>query len=1528
MIERFVRALTRAGVKLDDRQIAECLWLARHLPANPKADPAPRSAAASPAPVSHGHAEPRLPVVTETPATPPAPEPAPVEPASGTPEAGGQLYTPPQDLPPARGRGAIAVRVPAAAALPQALDVARSLRPLGRRRPSPRRVIFDEEETVRYVADGGPWAPRFRPALERWFDVCLVVERTPSMAVWERTLAELERLLVRHGAFRDVRIWHMEAAGGTIRLNSRYGAQRRVRELIDGTGRRLTVVVSDCVSDGWYDGTFGTALRQWAEQMPVVVAQTLPKSLWPRTALGRADLLVSAPAPGAPNSRLTVNRPRWFLGPSADGPCVPVVTLEPRPLAIWSRMLADPGHLAPAVALPAGAGFEDEDEAPPPAVNVGGMMAEDRVRRFRALASPNAFALATFLTAVPLTLPVMRLVQRAMLSKPAQVHLAEVFLGGIIERVTPATAAVPADGVQYDFCEGVRERLAKTLLRSDFLRVVEAVSELVEQRAGHPVDFDALLGDAEGANLLPEAALPFAQVAADVWHRLGGRRYARTEEAEAAPKPETSAPCSAPPPPRFPVKPRCFGRGANVAALVSAMVASKPRPALVLGGSGVGKTTVTLAALHHSAVTSRFAERRWFVRLDEADGAAGLASQISKALGVPPTGDPLARIAAELAKAPALLVLDHLDSPWERERKATERVLARLASVPGLALVASLRGADRPEHVSWHLIDIGPLDPEAMRAQFEAVAGRSFGPDPALYQLLDALDGVALAVELMARLARNAPLATLWDRWQVEGTGMLRTGEGKGRLDSVAASYDGSILGRRMTGGARRLLSIMGILSDGISHRDRVALLGDVGKRGAKELRSIGLSMEDDGRLCLPIPLRNHVAAHYPPSKADMDHTVRHYMDLAKQGERAGGIDGGKIHDRLKPEMGNIEAAIRLGLKGALWQRAVDSALQFGRFAALIGQGLPALLEAAAGSAGLRRDYIRQATCIQSLGFIAMQRSDHDGARVRFEEALALYRRLGDVLGEANCIQGFGEIAMQQSDFDGAWSRFEEALALYRRIGGVLGEANCITALGKVAERRSDFDGAWSRFEEALVLYRRIREVLGEANCIHSLGKIAMQLSDFDGAWALFEEALVLYRRIGGVLGEANCIHALGDVAIRRSDHDGARARFEEALVLYRRIEDLMGEANCIHALGDVAMRRSDHDGARALFEEALVLYRRIGGVLGEANCIHALGDVAMQRFDHDGAWARFEEASVLYRRIGGVLGEANCIKAFGNVARRRSDNDGARARFEEALVLHRRIGNVLGEASCIQGFGEIAMERSEFDRARALFEEALALYRRIGGVLGEANCIHALGDVAIRRSDHDGARSRFEEALVLYRRIEDLLGEANCIQGFGEIAMQRSDHDGAWARFEEALALYRHVEDLLGEANCIQGFGEIAMQQSDFDGAWARFEEALALFRKVGDIEGEGKAVRGIGDVTAARSDHNEARRRYDDALVLFGRIPSPLLIGGTHQRLARIAQSEGERQSHLDTARAAWRSVGLGPLIAALDEEFKLVG
>jgi tetratricopeptide (TPR) repeat protein len=89
-----------------------------------------------------------------------------------------------------------------------------------------------------------------------------------------------------------------------------------------------------------------------------------------------------------------------------------------------------------------------------------------------------------------------------------------------------------------------------------------------------------------------------------------------------------------------------------------------------------------------------------------------------------------------------------------------------------------------------------------------------------------------------------------------------------------------------------------------------------------------------------------------------------------------------------------------------------------------------------------------------------MAHADYQQARATFEQALMLFRQVGDVHGEARCIASLANIAMAHADYQQARATFEQALMLFRQVGDVHGEARCIAGLGDIAMAIGDHAGA------------------------------------------------------------------------------------------------------------------------------------------------------------------------------------------------------------------------------------------------------------------------------------------------------------------------------------------------------------------------------------------------------------------------------------------------------------------------------------
>ena len=142
----------------------------------------------------------------------------------------------------------------------------------------------------------------------------------------------------------------------------------------------------------------------------------------------------------------------------------------------------------------------------------------------------------------------------------------------------------------------------------------------------------------------------------------------------------------------LPARSPCFGRADEIEDLVATVLGDPAPPTPILGGPGIGKSTVALAAVHDDRVAARYGSRRYFARCDGLQSREGLASEISRAVGATPSPEPETALLQELARGPSVLIIDNAETPWESESLPVEELLAQIAGVPGVALVASLRG--------------------------------------------------------------------------------------------------------------------------------------------------------------------------------------------------------------------------------------------------------------------------------------------------------------------------------------------------------------------------------------------------------------------------------------------------------------------------------------------------------------------------------------------------------------------------------------------------------------------------------------------------------------------------------------------------------------------------------------------------------------------------------------------------------------------------------------------------------------------
>ncbi|EJD47539.1 hypothetical protein AURDEDRAFT_136618 [Auricularia subglabra TFB-10046 SS5] len=375
----------------------------------------------------------------------------------------------------------------------------------------------------------------------------------------------------------------------------------------------------------------------------------------------------------------------------------------------------------------------------------------------------------------------------------------------------------------------------------------------------------------------------------------------------------------------------------------------------ILGGPGMGKTSLAVSALYQPAVILRFGERRYFVSCDAAEGGSSMHRLLAEAIGTAAPDERVARKAlqAVLGVRPSLLVLDNFESAWEElsRRQDAEDLLCFLDSLSDLSLIVTMRGSERPHGPRWSrpfLPPLAPLGHSSARQTFLAIAD-VFDADTAIDALLRNLDNIPLALVLMGNLAQSEPISALLQRWDDLQTSMLVRGDGQSKTTSLDFSIQISIQSPRMQAvpPALTLLAILSLLPCGAMDSD-IMLWGipDAAELIAVLLRT-SLAVREDQRISVLAPIRTFILANHGPSgpgNFPSKHCLyKHFFGLAAlaNDSRSERMFNHELFASVVPELANIDAVVRHAFsnRDSNLEEALQAAVYLCNLKAKIGLG-------------------------------------------------------------------------------------------------------------------------------------------------------------------------------------------------------------------------------------------------------------------------------------------------------------------------------------------------------------------------------------------------------------------------------------------------------------------------------------------------------------------------------------------------------------------------------------------------------------
>jgi predicted ATPase len=621
-----------------------------------------------------------------------------------------------------------------------------------------------------------------------------------------------------------------------------------------------------------------------------------------------------------------------------------------------------------------------------------------------------------------------------------------------------------------------------------------------------------------------------------------------------------------------------IGREREMVAVREALSAN--RLVTITGTGGSGKTRLALEVA--SGLLDEYPDGVWQVQLAPLADPALVPRAVAKVLGIQESGgSTLAAVLDFLQFKRILLLLDnceHLVAACADVADAIVRAcpLVRVlaTSQEPLNILGESAHSLAPLSLPWadgslQIDDLSRSEAVRLFVDRARLANSAFALTDenaaAVARVCQRLDGIPLAIELAAArvkvLAVDQIDARLDDRFRLLTAGS-RTAEPRQRTLQAAIDWSYDLL----VGPARTVFDRLSVFAGGFDLAAAEAVCAGDGVRPDDVLyllsnlvdKSLVLVDERRGaaRYRLLQTIRQYAGEKLNVSGEAPAVRTRHrdyYLLFAERAERElKGPDQSVWLDRLEAEHDNFRAALE-------WSK----------------------------SDGARSDaYLRLAGALWE--FWLVRGHQREGSEW-LESALALAPPESDA-ARARALHGAGALARIRSDYVRAVECHEQALDLWRRLGDMSHAASALNYLGIVRQWRGEYDEAWRVFGEALEISREINDPWEIALALKNLGVIAHVRGESERATTLYEESLRLSRSLDNAWEIASTLNNLAVLMASRSDFRRASDLFEENLELCRRLGDRRGIAMALNNLGEMAQSQGAYTRAAELLSECLLL--------------------------------------------------------------------------------------------------------------------------------------------------------------------------------------------------------------------------------------------------------------------------------------------------------------------------------------------------
>jgi CHAT domain-containing protein len=505
------------------------------------------------------------------------------------------------------------------------------------------------------------------------------------------------------------------------------------------------------------------------------------------------------------------------------------------------------------------------------------------------------------------------------------------------------------------------------------------------------------------------------------------------------------------------------------------------------------------------------------------------------------------------------------------------------------------------------------------------------------------------------------------------------------------------------------------------------------------------------------------------------------------------------------------------------------------------------------------------------------RRMDFQQSIEKRQQALLLWRELGERDWEGDTLHSVGSNYESLSRYDKAAEYYEQALTINHERKDREGEARSLSDLGLVEDRLSHYDRSLEYFAQALAINQELRNRREEGVTLGWMGWLNYRLKRLEKAIELSGRALLIAREVKNRDDEGGAIKNLALAYRELGQYEKAVEYGEQYLAIKRESKSRVGEASALQILQICYRNLFRFEKGIECLERALQIYRELKARQREAHVLRNLGDTYAQITRLDKTVESYEQALPIYRELKDHLGEVFVIIPLAYTYANLGRTEKAIEYLEQALAISREFNNRAREAQILLGLGDANQSLGRYEKALKLYEQSLASLSRdrkqASGGPFEATVTGSIGETYLLMGGNDKAVEFLQQALMIFNEAKWRMNETVTyyLLVLGDAYRAQGQYPQATQRHEQTLRFAREIKSPDEEASALNSL------MLDWK---ARSQPSLAIFfgKQAVNVYQEIRSnIRSL-DIQSQQSFLKSKEKTYRtlaDLLISEGRLP-----------------------------------------------------